>query len=79
MDRYSELGAEKIIDKKKECPSSFNIIFRSLWTFIRIYILRLGILDGWAGFVIAFCNMEGTFYRYAKLKELTRLKDKTKS
>jgi glycosyltransferase involved in cell wall biosynthesis len=79
MDRYSELGAEKIIDKKKECPSSFNIIFRSLWTFIRIYILRLGILDGWAGFVIAFCNMEGTFYRYAKLKDLTRLKDKTKS
>ena len=79
MDRYSELGAEKIIDKKKECPSIFNIIFRSLWTFIRIYILRLGILDGWAGFVIAFCNMEGTFYRYAKLKELTRLKDKTKS
>ena len=76
MDRYSELGAEKIIDKKKECPSIFNIIFRSLWTFIRIYILRLGILDGWAGFVIAFSNMEGTFYRYAKLKELIRLKNK---
>jgi glycosyltransferase involved in cell wall biosynthesis len=75
MDRYSELGADKILDKKKECPSSLNIICRSLWTFIRIYILRLGILDGWAGFIIAFCNMEGTFYRYTKLKELMRQTD----
>ncbi len=73
MDRYSELGADKILDKKKECPSSLNIICRSLWTFVRIYILRLGILDGWAGFIIAFCNMEGTFYRYAKFKENLRL------
>jgi glycosyltransferase involved in cell wall biosynthesis len=64
MERYSELGAGKLIDKKKTCPSYFNIILRSLWTFIRIYIFRLGILDGIPGFVIAFSNMEGTFYRY---------------
>lgn len=73
MDRYSELGADKLVDKKKKCPSILNIILRSIWTFIRIYILRLGILDGWAGFMIAFCNMEGTFYRYAKFKENVRL------
>ena len=77
MDRYSELGAGKLIDKKKKCPSYLNIILRSLWTFVRIYILRLGILDGWAGFIIAFCNMEGTFYRYAKFKELLRLSNNT--
>ena len=73
MDRYSELGADKLVDKKKKCPSYLNIILRSTWTFVRIYILRLGILDGWAGFMIAFCNMEGTFYRYAKFKENLRL------
>jgi alcohol dehydrogenase (cytochrome c) len=28
-----------------------------------------GFLDGWAGFVIAFGNFEGTFYRYAKRYE----------
>jgi glycosyltransferase involved in cell wall biosynthesis len=72
MDRYSELGAAKLIDKKKKCPTKANIVIRSIWTFLRIYIFRLGILDGWAGFVIAFSNMEGTFYRYAKLKELMR-------
>jgi glycosyltransferase involved in cell wall biosynthesis len=78
MNRYSELGAKKLIDKKKKCPTCLNIILRSIWTFFRIYILRLGILDGWAGFIIAFCNMEGTFYRYAKFRELLRLsKNKT--
>lgn len=73
MDRYSELGAAKLKDKGKVCPSYLNIILRSLWTFVRIYILRLGILDGWLGFIIAFSNMEGTFYRYVKYKENLRL------
>ena len=40
--------------------------------FLRHYVLRLGMLDGWAGFVIAFANFEGTFYRYAKHLELQR-------
>jgi len=37
--------------------------------FIKHYIFKLGILDGGAGFVIAFGNFEGTFYRYIKLYE----------
>ena len=72
MDRYSELGAEKLLAKNKKCPAKINIFVRSLWTFARIYFLRLGFLDGWPGFVIAFSNMEGTFYRYAKYREMTR-------
>jgi hypothetical protein len=29
-------------------------------------VAKRGFLDGWVGFVIAFGNFEGTFYRYAK-------------
>ena len=72
MNRYSELGAEKLQSKGKKIPSMTMIVFRSLWTFIRIYFLRLGILDGAPGFVIAFSNMEGTFYRYVKFRELAK-------
>ena len=32
-------------------------------------VFKLGFVDGWAGFVIAFGNFEGTFYRYAKRYE----------
>jgi hypothetical protein len=30
-------------------------------------------LDGWAGFVIALGNFEGTFYRYAKALEMQKV------
>ena len=40
-----------------------------LWAFLKHYIFKLGFIDGWAGFVIAFGNFEGTFYRYAKRYE----------
>jgi len=72
MNRYSDLGAEKLMQKGKSPPSFLYILFRSLWTFIRIYLLRLGVLDGIPGFVIALSNFEGTFYRYLKLRELYR-------
>ncbi len=66
--RYSSLGAIKL--ERKEIPAGMGkALLRGLWAFIRIYILKLGFLDGWAGFVIAFGNLEGTFYRYAKLCE----------
>jgi glycosyltransferase involved in cell wall biosynthesis len=74
MNRYSDLGAEKLMQKGKSSPTFPYILFRSLWTFIRIYLLRLGILDGIPGFVIALSNFEGTFYRYLKLRELYRAK-----
>ena len=70
MNRYSDLGARKLLESGKRCPSIIEIIFRSIWTFLRIYILRFGFLDGKAGFVIAFTNMEGTLYRYLKFSEI---------
>lgn len=71
LDRYTELGAQKLLSKKKKV-SSLNIVFRSMWAFLLTYILKLGFMDGWRGVVIAFCNMEGTFLKYAKYKELLR-------
>ena len=36
------------------------------------YVFKLGFLDGWAGFVIALGNFEGTFYRYVKALEMQK-------
>lgn len=91
-NRYSTLGAEKIIlarecqkvageDKKgagefttqksveiKEISASMSsALMHALWAFIRTYLIKLGFLDGWPGFVIALGNFEETFYKYAKL------------
>lgn len=68
MDRYSSLGAEKLTKAGKR-TTMLGALLHGLNAFLRLYIVRLGFLDGWAGFVIALGNFEGTFYRYAKLAE----------
>ena len=41
-----------------------------LWAFLRCYVLRLGVLDGRLGFVLALYVAEGTYYRYLKMSLL---------
>lgn len=69
MNRYSTLGTAKLTGKRVSMASAFG---HGAWSFIKHYIFKLGFIDGWAGFVIAFGNFEGTFYRYAKRYEQTQ-------
>jgi glycosyltransferase involved in cell wall biosynthesis len=65
-NRYSSLGVPKLAHKR---VSMWSALGHGSWSFIKHYILKLGFIDGWAGFVIAFGNFEGTYYRYAKRYE----------
>jgi glycosyltransferase involved in cell wall biosynthesis len=67
-NRYSSLGVSKL-QAKKINGSFFKAFLHGLWSFIKHYLLKLGFLDGGPGFLIAFSNFEGTFYRYIKLLE----------
>ena len=69
MNRYSSLGAPKLASKRVSMASALG---HGLWSFLKHYIFKLGFIDGWAGFVIALGNFEGTFYRYAKRYEETQ-------
>ena len=66
VDRYSSLGAQKMAHKK---VSMAGAVGHASWAFLKHYFFKRGFVDGWAGFVIAFGNFEGTFYRYAKRYE----------
>ena len=66
MNRYSSLGVPKLADKRVSMASALG---HGIWSFLKHYIFKRGFIDGWAGFVIAFGNFEGTFYRYAKRYE----------
>ena len=67
-NRYSTLGVIKLQEKEKN-STVFKAFLHGFWSFIKHYIFKLGFLDGGPGFVIAFGNFEGTFYRYVKLME----------
>jgi glycosyltransferase involved in cell wall biosynthesis len=68
-NKYSTLGAEKLSRRGKHATMP-HALLRGLWSFLHMYILKKGILDGWPGFIIALGNFEGTFYKYAKLHEM---------
>lgn len=65
-NRYSTLGAEKLKASGK-ASGMLTALVHGFWAAFSLYFLKLGCLDGWAGFIIAFANFEGTFYKYAKL------------
>jgi glycosyltransferase involved in cell wall biosynthesis len=44
-----------------------DIIFRPAFTFIKMYFLKLGILDGFIGFVLCFLSSIHVFVKYSKL------------
>lgn len=67
-NRYSSLGAVKLAGEGKTSGMK-KAFFHAMWSFIQLFILKKGVLDGWPGFVIALGNFEGTFYKYAKLHE----------
>ena len=71
MQRYSTLGVHRL-ELRGVKPSMWSALLHGWASFLRHYVLKLGVLDGWAGFVIALANFEGTFYRYAKHLEQQR-------
>lgn len=69
VQRYSDLGAIKL-KSWGDTSSMSKALSHASWAFFHTWIIKGGILDGWAGFMIAFSNFEEIFYKYVKLYEL---------
>jgi hypothetical protein len=52
-ERYAPLGAQKMYDEGRR-TSPVKAVFSAWFAFIRAYFLKLGFLDGYAGFCIAY-------------------------
>jgi hypothetical protein len=68
-NRYSTLGAQRVAERRVSMGTALS---HGVWSFVKHYVFKLGFLDGWAGFVIALGNFEGTFYRYVKAIEIQK-------
>ncbi|MFM1833014.1 MAG: hypothetical protein RLZZ461_1330 [Planctomycetota bacterium] len=64
-NRYSSLGAEKVLARGGGRSMAWAAVC-GVHEFLKHYVLKLGILDGWAGFLISFGAGEGAFYKHAK-------------
>jgi glycosyltransferase involved in cell wall biosynthesis len=70
---YAWLGSQKYFRNGKRCSSLLSALLRSIWTFILIYVLRGGFLDGSVGFLTAVNYAQNNFNKYAGLWTLTRM------
>src|SRR5690625_2979607 len=66
VNAYSTAGAQ-MMHQKGRTTGIPGIIGHSVWTFIRIYVMRRGFLDGKEGFIMAAVGAAGSFFRYSKL------------
>ncbi len=71
MNRYTKLGAEHLMDKKKS-SSIIQALLRGLTKFIKMYFLQKGFLDGRIGFVLCYNSAFGVYLKYLKLWEKNR-------
>lgn len=67
---YTTKVAQKHFHEGHRAPPLLVICLRPWVEFLNRYFLRLGILDGYPGFVYALCSSMYTFVKYAKLREI---------
>lgn len=68
-NRYSSLQAQALFDQGKSF-SYFHLLTKPYVKFIECYIVKLGFLDGWAGYVIARNAAYSALLKWLKLQEL---------
>jgi glycosyltransferase involved in cell wall biosynthesis len=68
MTIYSDIFTRRCLENNLRV-NLFKLWLRPWWRFVRGYVLRLGFLDGWQGYVIARMITFETFLRYAKVRE----------
>ena len=51
----------KLSNKKKNV---FKAFYSPIWTFLKIFFIKLGFLDGWRGFIIAKVYAQYTYWKY---------------
>ncbi len=71
VDRYTTIMAEGLHARGRRVRT-LDLVSHPLARFMRFYVLKLGLLDGWRGFVIASMAAYYGFLKYAKLAALQR-------
>ena len=66
LDKFTEIAAREIINSGKRA-TLLSAISRSFWMFNRMYFLKLGFLDGLAGFVASVISSGHVFVKYTKV------------
>jgi glycosyltransferase involved in cell wall biosynthesis len=71
MDRYSSLAAGEMLREGRKFRL-IDPVLRPPFTFLQMYVLHAGFLEGYFGFVLSVLYSYYTFAKYIKLRELKK-------
>ena len=69
LNKFSTIAACSKFKRKKK-SNLFQITVFPTWRFFRDYVIKLGFLDGYYGFVICIDSAHEVFLKYTKLRDL---------
>ncbi len=72
MNKFSDIAAMESYKKGKKASLILHLILNPLYAFIKSYFIKLGFLDGVAGFQVAISGSFYRFLKYAKLRALSK-------
>ena len=70
-DKFSTLSAQNLFNKGVK-TTILKLYMAPIFKFIQMYFFKLGILDGYYGFIVCKISAQATFQKYAKLKALNQ-------
>lgn len=73
VEYFTTISSKELFDKGKKAGILF-MLFAPVVKFIRDYIIKLGFLDGGAGFTISRISAYATYLKYKKLQTLWKAK-----
>lgn len=73
IEHFTEIMARTNAEKGKDY-SLLQLFFAPKWRFFQDYILKLGFLDGFAGYQVCKLSAFATYLKYAKTRQYIRMK-----
>lgn len=71
FERYTTWASGDLYNRGSKA-GVINLFFRPIWRFFRMYVVRLGFLDGIEGLILCTLAAFSVFTKYAKLRERIR-------
>lgn len=72
LNKYTTLATKDMTRSGKRF-TLFAMLVKPIWTFVRMFFLRLGFLDGLHGFILSVLSAGYVFTKYAKLWQVQEL------
>jgi glycosyltransferase involved in cell wall biosynthesis len=75
INRYTEISASANYERGKR-TNLLEIFFLPKWKFLRDYVLKLGFLDGFYGYIVCKNSAYADYLKFVKLYEMQKSKGK---